>query len=297
MAWSRARDVAASSLLARDVAASSLLARSGGEAGIAGINEWAVYQAQAVHIRYFRYAPPLPIAIRLLWEAPHKLGTACLGYSRGPRNCRDPAHEAGPNLLGRMMRTLLRRRRLRPFGIRPGDVHAGDGEARRSFKGYAAKSIKEACERYISQNTPLPSAPPRRSRGNKDLVDNQTAPQKNGGADGNESNPMESNELRGGADENPQNGDACECADDLLPGDRGNSATGGPDENEAAPEQSDRSAARRIVAKAQDLGIPLFVRNGELMREAGWADEGLLSEIREHRAEIIAELQGDWGAA
>jgi putative DNA primase/helicase len=188
-------------------------------------------------------------------------------------------------------------RRLRPFGIRPGDVHAGDGEARRSFKGYAAKSIKEACERYIFQNTPLPSAPPRHSKGNKDLVDNQTAPQKNGGADGNEANSMKSNDLRGGADENPQTGDACECADDLPPAEAGNSTNGGADENEVAPEQSDRlAAARRLVERAQDLGIPLLVKNGELMRESGWADESLLSEIREHKAEIIAGLQGGWGA-
>jgi hypothetical protein len=58
-----------------------------------------------------------------------------------------------------------------------------------------------------------------------------------------------------------------------------------------------QAAARQIVAKAKDLGIPLLVKNGELMREAGWVDESFLSEIRENRAAIIAELQNYGGAA
>ena len=60
------------------------------------------------------------------------------------------------------------------------------------------------------------------------------------------------------------------------PADGDRAAANGVAENEVAPEQSRQDTARRLAAEAQDLGIHLFVRNGELVREAGWADEGLL---------------------
>jgi phage/plasmid primase-like uncharacterized protein len=56
------------------------------------------------------------------------------------------------------------------------------------------------------------------------------------------------------------------------------------------------AAARRLVEKSQDLGIGLHEKNGELLRKNVWVDESFLSEIREHKAEIITVLQGGWGA-
>jgi hypothetical protein len=118
-------------------------------------------------------------------------------------------------------------RRLKAFKIASGDVHIYDGQSRRSIKGYAVKSLREAFARYIPLDS---SAPPRNSNKNNDVGKNQTAPVRNGGADENSANSLKSQHWRGGADESGldggmkgggadeslQTGDSRECADDLA---------------------------------------------------------------------------------
>jgi putative DNA primase/helicase len=169
-------------------------------------------------------------------------------------------------------------RRLRPFGVHPKNI----GPKHDRAKGYTLESCADAFARYIP---PGSSVHPDTTNENNGLDEIQSVHPKNGCTDADDLNPLNSNEVRG-------------CTDDLPPAEAGKSANGHGENEAAAPEQSDRiAAARRILAKAQDLGIPLLVKDGELMREAGWVDESFLSEIRENRAAIIAKLQNSGGAA
>jgi Protein of unknown function (DUF3631) len=87
-------------------------------------------------------------------------------------------------------------RRLRPFGVRPKDV----GPEHKRVKGYAVESFADAFARYLPPDS---TAQPSSGNGINDLDEKQTAQPFYGCADANDPNHMNSNDLRGCADESP----------------------------------------------------------------------------------------------
>ena|SRR5208283_4220420 len=183
-------------------------------------------------------------------------------------------------------------RHLKKFDIFTKDV----GPAEKRVKGYTLESFADAFARYIP---PDETAQPRSHNKNNALDENQTAQQDYDCADEKAHTQLKSHGLRGCADEKPQRGEARECADDLPPGDRGNSANG-RDENEAAPEQSGQATARALMRDANRKGAALHLdENGELKRRDVPLDHAFLMELKKHKPFIIALLQngGGWNDA
>jgi len=78
-------------------------------------------------------------------------------------------------------------RLLRPFGVRPDDIHAGAGPGRRTVKGYRRERFDDAFARYLSPDSALlsaPSAPTGSTRGIAGLSDPRRAGSRRGSANG-----------------------------------------------------------------------------------------------------------------
>lgn len=110
---------------------------------------------------------------------------------------------------GKMLTQNWLARRLKPFGVHPKNVGPKSDQA----KGYTLESFADAFKRYIPPDS---TVHPYTANKNIGLDENQTVHQTNEWTDANADNPLNSNEVYGWTDENPQTGDARGRADDLA---------------------------------------------------------------------------------